>query len=148
MKSLIATACLTICLLALVVGASAQQTLNFTNLPLVNNPSPMPNGYGQLGWGNFFYVNPYGWSGAGSGYKLKPQGEDVAFVGGEYCRISGYSCVGTLTDPRGFVLVSAEIAGGFGPTALTVSAFNNGRFIGSQNYFATTEMRTLNFPSS
>ena len=52
MKSLISTVCLTFCLLALVVGASAQQTLNFANLPLVNTPSPMPNGYGQLNWGN------------------------------------------------------------------------------------------------
>ncbi|MGA2370141.1 MAG: hypothetical protein ACLPPV_24510 [Candidatus Korobacteraceae bacterium] len=148
MKSLIATACLTLCLVTLVVSASAQQTLNFSSLPLVNTPTPMPNGYGQLDWGNFFYVNPYGWSGAGSGYKLGPQGEDVAFIGGEYCRINGYTCVGTLTDSRGFVPVSAQVAGGFGPAVLTVSAYNNGNFIGSENYQLTTDISTLTFPSA
>jgi hypothetical protein len=148
MKSLIATTCLMFCLLALVVGASAQQTLNFTSLPLVNTPTPMPNAYGQLDWGNFFYVNPYEWSGAGPGYRLGPQSGDVVFVGGEYCRISGYACVGTLTDSRGFVPVSAQVAGGFGPAVLTVSAYNNGTFIGSENYQLTTDISTLTFPSS
>jgi len=148
MKPLIATACLTLCLLALVVSASAQQELNFAGLPLANNPTPMPNGYGQLDWGNFFYVNPYGWSGAGSGFKLGPKGQNVAFVGGEYCRISGYTCVGTLSDFRGFALASANVAAGFAPTAITVSAYSNGSFVGSANYFLSTEMSTLTFPSS
>ncbi len=148
MKSLIATACLTFCLMTLVVGAGAQQTLNFANLPLVNSPSPMPNGYGQLDWANFFYVNPYGWSGAGPGYQLGPQGEDVAFIGGEYCRLSGNTCFGVLSDPEGFVLVSADAAGGFGPAAITATAYNNGRYVGTANYFVTTQMRTLTFPSS
>jgi hypothetical protein len=109
MKSLIAAVALAFCLLAGVVGASAQQNLNFANLPLVNSPAPMPNGYGQLDWGNFFYVNPWGWSGAGPGYKLGPQGVDVAFIGGKYCRLSGNSCTGTLTDPLGFVAISARL---------------------------------------
>ncbi len=148
MKSLISTVGLTLCLLALVVGASAQATLNFSQLPLVDNPTPMPNGYGQLDWGNFFYVNPYGWSGAGPGYRLGPQGQDVAFVGGEFCRLSGNACFGTLSNTRGFMLVSANVAGGYGPAAITVNAYNNGSFIGTANYFVGTEMETLHFPSA
>ena len=149
MKSLISTVCLTFCLLALVVGASAQQTLNFANLPLVNTPSPMPNGYGQLNWGaNLYYVNPYGWSGAGPGFKLGPQGEDVVFVGGKDCRLVGYTCYGTLTDSLGFQLVSARVAAGFGPTTITVTAYNNGNVLGSASYPLTTQMEMLNFPAS
>src|ERR1700685_2090472 len=98
MKRFLPIACLTLCLLSLVIGAGAQEQLNFSQLPLVNTPSPMPNGYGQFDWGHFFYVNPYGWSGAGSGYQLGPQGEDVAFVGGEFCRLSGYACFGTINN--------------------------------------------------
>ncbi|HUI83025.1 MAG TPA: hypothetical protein VL240_02320 [Candidatus Binatia bacterium] len=146
MKSLISTGCLILCLLALLTGASAQQMLNFSDLPLVNIPSPMPSGYGQLDWGNFFFVNPYGWSGAGPGYQLGGQSADVAFIGGKQCRLYGYACYGTLASARGFQLVNARVAGGFGPTAITVSAYNNGTFVGLANYFVTTNMQTLIFP--
>src|SRR5580704_769111 len=101
MKSTIATSCLILCLFALLTVASAQEQLNFAQLPLINAPSPMPDGYGQLGWSNFYYVNPYGWSGAGPGYRLGPQGEDVAFVGGQDCRLNGNTCYGTLNDNLG-----------------------------------------------
>ncbi len=148
MKRVLPIACLTICLLSLAIGAGAQEQLNFSQLPVVNSPSPMPSGYGQLNWANFFYVNPYGWSDAGPGYELGPQGEDVAFVGGEICRLSGYACFGTLSDTRGFQLVSANVAGGYGATQITVTAYNNGTFLGSTQYFLTTEMRTLDFPAS
>jgi hypothetical protein len=56
--------------------------------------------------------------------------------------------VGTLSDSRGFVPGSAQVAGGFGPAVLTVSAYNNGTFIGSENYQVTTNISTLTFPSS
>jgi hypothetical protein len=147
MKSTIATGCLILCLFALLTVASAQEQLNFSQLPLINSPSPMPNGYGQLDWVNFFYVNPSGWSGAGPGYKLGPQSRDVAFVGAENCRLVDFTCFGYLTDPQGFQLISANVAGGFGPTAITVTAYNNGAFLGSAQYLLGAQMRTLNFPS-
>ena len=148
MKTLISSVCLTLCLVALVAGASAQTTLNFSNLPLVSTPSPMPNGYGRLDWGNFFYVNPFGWSGAGPGYRLGPRTGDVVFVGGRFCRLDGHACYGTLADAQGFILVSADVSAGFGPAAVTVTAYNNGTYLGTANYFLTTQMRTVNFPSS
>jgi hypothetical protein len=148
MKSLFSTSCLILCLLALTVGASAQQQLNFSNLPLVNSPALMPNGYGGLNWGNFFYVDPFEWSGAGSGYELGPQGQDVAFIGGLFCRLGGNACYGVLSSSATFELVSAQVAGGYGPAAVTASAYNNGTYVGSMNFFVGTEMRTVNFPSS
>jgi hypothetical protein len=148
MKRSISIICVTACLVILAAGANAQQQLNFANLPLVNSPSPIPSGYGQLNWGNFFYVNPYGWSGSGAGYRLGPKDEDVAFIGGESCRLSGNTCYGTLSSAGGFELVSANVAAGSNPEAIIVNAYTNGRFVGSANYFLTAEMRTLIFPSS
>jgi hypothetical protein len=148
MKRLFSTVGLTICLLALVVGASAQQTINFSNLPLVSTPSPVPSGYEQLDWGNFFYVNPYSWSEAGPGYKLGAAGHDVAFIGGLFCRLSGDTCFGTISNARGFSLVSANVAGGYAPALITVTAYNNGKYVGAQNYAVSTQMSTLKFPAS
>lgn len=137
------------CLMALAIGAAAQDQLNFSNLPLVSSPSLMPNGYGNLDWGNFFYVDPFTWSGAGSGYKLGPQGEDVAFIGGLYCRLAGgNSCTGTLSSAGGLELVSVDVAGGFGPAAVTAIAYNHGNYMGTANFFVGTSRQTLTFPSS
>jgi len=148
MKRLLGSLCLTICVFALLTSAGAQQVLNFADLPLISSPQPMPNGYGRLNWGNFFYVNPYGWSGAGPGYKLGSSRQDVAFIGGEFCRLSGNTCFGTLTDSLGFVLVSADVAGGYGPAAVTATAYTNGKFVGQVNFFVGTQMQKLLFPSS
>jgi len=136
-------------LLALAIGASAQQQVNFSQLPLISSPAPVPNGYDQLNWGNFFYVDPFTWSGAGPGYRLGPQGDDVAFIGGEYCRLGGgNTCFGTLSSSSGFELVSAEVAGGYGPAAVTAMAYKNGNYIGAVNFFVGTSMETVTFPSN
>jgi hypothetical protein len=148
MKTLVATASLTLCLLGLAIGAAAQEQLNFSQLPLLDTPAPMPNGYGQLNWDNFFYVNPATWSGAGPGYKLGTQSGDVAFVGGRNCRLVGYTCFGTISNQAGFQLVSATVAGGYGPAQITVTAYNNGAFLGSAQYFMGTQQQTLSFPQS
>jgi len=34
------------------------------------------------------------------------------------------------------------------PTAITVTAYNNGSVVGTANYFLTTQMQTLIFPQS
>ncbi len=149
MHRLIVSSCIVLCVLALLTGASAQQNLNFSSLPVVSSPSPMPTGYGQLTWGNFFYVDPWIWAGAGPGYKLDLDNKDVAFVGGEFCRIGGgNTCFATLSDSLGFMLVSARVAGGYGPAAITATAYKNGVYVGTANYFVGTAMETLTFPSS
>jgi hypothetical protein len=148
MKLVVSTGCLILCLLSLVAGAVAQEQLNFSQLPLINTPSPVPNGYGQIDWGNFYFVNPYGWSGAGSGYMLGVQGKDVGFIGSRDCRLYDRVCFGTLTDSRGFQLVSATVAAGYSPTQVTVTAYVSGTQLGSMQYFVDTGIRTLRFPSS
>ena len=141
--------------LALVLGAAAQENLSFSDLPLVSSPTLMPNGYGQLNWSNIFYVDPSQWSGAGPGYKDGPVGgilrpQDVAFVGSKVCRLAQEACFGTIggNSPISFQAVSAVVAGGFGPTNITVFAYNNGTYVGSAFYSLTTQMQTLNLPPS
>ena len=146
------------CLLALALSASAQNQINFANLPLVSTPTPMPNAYSGLNWNNIFYVDPAEWSFAGSGYKLGPTlNQDVAFVGETGCRLPpGGACYGSISVnsvPSGinsisFQPVSATVAGGFGPTDITVIAYNNGNYVGSAFYSLGGQMQTLNFPSS
>jgi len=139
------------CLLALAIGAAAQEDLNFASLPLLSTPSSMPNGYGSLNWTNIFYVDPYLWSGSGPGYKDGLTGEDVAFIGSKVCRVLQEACYGTISSnggPSSFQAVSATVAGGFGPTSITVTAYNNGNYVGSAFYSLGTSMQTLTFPAS
>lgn len=144
------------CIVVLAFGAVAQENLNFANLPLVSSPAPMPSGYGQLNWSNIYFVDPSEWAGAGPGYKDRliegrPANQDVAFVGGKVCRLLQESCFGTISSygaSTGFQAVSATVAGGFGPTQITVTAYNNGNYVGSSAYMLTTQMQVLNFPSS
>jgi len=146
-KSLILLACI----VALALGAAAQETLNFGSFPLINTPMPTPNGYGQLNWTNIFYVDPYEWSGGGSGFRQGPANKDVAFVNGEYCLPLQNSCFGIVTSQGGrtaFQPVSAVLAGGFGPTNITITAYNNGQYVGTLFYSLTASMQTVNFPAS
>jgi hypothetical protein len=137
--------------LALALAATAQEDLNFAELPLVSSPTPMPNGYGQFNWNNIFYVDPYHWSGAGSGYRDGPIGRDVAFIGGRICRAVQEACYGTITSDNPHLVfepVSATMAGGFGPTYVTATAYNSGNYVGSMSFPLGTGMRTLHFPVS
>ena len=144
------------CVLALSLGATAQQQLTFSDLPLVGTPTLMPNGYGGLNWSNIFYVDPSQWSGAGPGYKDgliegRLARQDVAFVGGKACRLLHEYCFGSISSaggPTSVQAVSAVVAGGFGTTSITVTAYNNGRYVGSSFYTLGTQMQILYFPSS
>ncbi len=137
---------LLICVLALAVGATAQEDLNFANLPQVSVRSPMPNGYGGLIWSNILFVTPSLWVGSGLGYRDGLAGRDVAFIGGRVCQLVQEACYGTISSaggPTGFQPVSATMTAGVGPksneitpgnlgqTSITVFAYNNGDFVGS-----------------
>jgi hypothetical protein len=150
------------CLLALALSASAQNQINFANLPLVKVPAPMPSNYAGFNWTNIFYVDPAEWSGAGPGYKLGSiLNRDVAFVGGASCTCCPprlvTSCNGTislntsggeLNNQLSFQAVNATVAAGFGPTSITVLAYNNGKYVGTAFYRLDGNLQTINFPSS
>ena len=143
--------------LAMVVSASAQNQISFSNLPLVGTPAPMPNGYDGFNWTNILYVDAGLWSSAGPGYKLSSTpDQDVAFVGGSSCLVPGVQggCDGSISVPSGnnnplsFQLVSAIVAGGYGPTQITVLAYNHGNYVGSAVYNLGGDLQTINFPAS
>lgn len=162
MKSVFSTACLILCLLTLVVGATAQNQVNFAGLPRVASPMPVPNGYAGFNWTNVLYVDPTEWQKAGSGYMLSPDpNQNVAFVGGVTCLIParGENCWGSISinsnsgsggvnNPLSFQLVSATVAGGFGPTSITAVAYNHGNYVGSAFYILNGQLQTINFPAS
>jgi hypothetical protein len=137
-------------LLGLAIGASAQELMNFSDLPDISSPSPMPNGYGNLNWTGFFYVDPYDWNGAGPGFKHGPIGKDVGFA--PYgCGSVG--CYASLNSSTGFELINAHAAapyanGGPGGSPLIVTAYDNGKYIGIQTFMMTTDVQELDFPPS
>lgn len=149
------------CILALALGAMAQNQINFAELPLVKVPAPMPNGYYGFNWSNIFYVDPAIWSGAGVGYKQGSiQNQDVAFVGGTACTccppMLHHSCNGTISvastgglgGPITFQAENALVAAGFSQTSITVLAYNNGSYVGTAFYTLGTGLQTINFPAS
>jgi hypothetical protein len=161
-KTMKRTIVLLACLMALTIGATAQNQFSFASLPLASSPLPVPNGYDGFNWSNFFYVDPAEWQQAGPGYKQGPNiNQDVAFIGGTTCLIpgEGENCFGSISvnssqgqggvnNPLSFQLVSATVAGGFGPTSITVVAYNNGNYVGSASYNLTGQLQTINFPAS
>lgn len=141
---------LLVVLLGLAIGASAQETVNFSDLPDISSPSPVPNGYGNLNWTGFFYVDPYNWNGAGPGFKHGPIGKDVGFT--PY-GCGTVACYASLSASNGFELVSAQGAapyatGGTGYSPLVATAYNNGKYVGTQTFMMTTDVQELDFPPS
>ncbi len=151
MKNLIATFALTLCVLTLAIGASAQQQINFSNLPLVSSPAPLPSGYASLNWSNVWYVEPSEYANAGPGYNNLLTHRDIAFIGGQHCAPLGPACFGTITSQGGttaFQAVSAIMAAGYQANRITVSAYNNGSFVGSFSFSLGTTAQLVTFPAT
>lgn len=151
MKNLLATFALTFCLLALATGATAQQQINFSDLPLVASPTPMPQGYAALNWSNMWYVDPSLYINAGPGYNNLFTHRDIAFIGGQHCAPLGPGCFGTITSQgsrTAFQAVSAVVAAGYQANRITVSAYNNGSFVGSFSFNLSTVPQAISFPAT
>ena len=139
------------CLMALAVGATAQQQINFSDLPLIATPAPIPAGYADLNWSNFWYVDPSQYGAGGPGYQNPFTHRDVAFVGGQFCGPVQPGCYGVITSLGGalrFFPSSAVMAAGYHTNQVTVLAYNQGTFVGSATYRLTTAPRIVGFPSS
>jgi len=133
--------------LGLAISASAQNHMNFAELPDVSAPTPVPNGYGSVNWTGVFYVDPFEWNGAGTGFKHAQSGpgRDVAF--------SPYACMGLIcyasissVDGKGFLLFSATAAAGYSKNPLIVLAYSHGQYVGTQTFMLTTDLQQLDFP--
>jgi hypothetical protein len=140
-------------ILALVLGAGAS-TVNFAGLPAVKTPTLLPDGYGNLDWSNFYYVDP-AWSGAGDGFRRGPESLNVAYMGDGACEKEGASCSASisfsnlgLSPKQGFTAQSAIVAAGNHAETINVSAYNNGQFLGSQQYDLSTSLQQISFPAA
>lgn len=142
--------------LALAIAAGAQGIINFGDMPDMASPSPMPNGYANFVWTGFYYVDPFQWNGAGPGFKHQEwmKGPDVVFApylcggnSGCYASLSYSPGFAPVPPPMGFHLVSATAAAGYGKGVLVVTAYLNGKYVGSQRYFMTTQVQQLDFPT-
>lgn len=150
-------------LLALAITVGAQGPVTFGDMPIVNTPTPMPDGYAGLNWRGFFYVNPYAWDQAGPGFKQMPGGtaaRDVVFAPYPYPGFTAFASLtwagGSPTAPVppgvGFQFVRAHAAAGYpttlpGGSPLVVTAYYNGKYVGSHTYMMTTSLRQLDFPT-
>jgi hypothetical protein len=139
------------CLMALAIGATAQQEVNFSTLPLVASPAPMPQGYGTFNWSNFWYVDPSEYASSGAGYNNQLTHRDVAFIGGQHCAPLGPGCFGTITSEgsrTAFQAISAVMAAGYQANQITVSAYNQGSFVGSFSFELDTSPQLVRFPAT
>ena len=95
-------------------------------------------GYHSLNWSGVLYVDPFKATGMGPGFQHAGSigGTDVAFRPG-VCGVSG--CYGSITsaDSHYFQLVNATVAAGYSGGTLTVTAYDNGTYVGSQPYSLT-----------
>jgi hypothetical protein len=141
----------TLVLAIAVSGASAQNQINFADLPLVSTATPLPSGYGGLNWANFLYVDPNQYASAGTGYNNLFTHRDVAFIGGLSCGplISGcYGVINSRGGPTAFEAVSAIMAAGYQGNQVRMLAYNNGKFVGSMTVLLGTTPHLVTFPES
>jgi hypothetical protein len=133
------------------IAANAQEQVNFADLPLIGTPAPLPGGYAELNWGNFFYVDPSLDSGAGPGFLNLLTHRDVAFIGGEFCGPVRSGCYGIISSqggPLAFEAVAAIMAAGYQANVITITAYNNGKYKGQMSYSLSTVAQSVAFPSS
>jgi hypothetical protein len=150
MNRSISIICVTACLLALAIGATGQaHQINFSDLPLIAAPAPVPGGYNGLSWGNFWYVDPALWDGAGPGYINFLTQKDVVLIGRQLCGPLRVGCYGVVNFlGTSFQPVSAIMAAGYHANRITVRAYNNGSFVGAVNYDLGTTPQLVSFPVS
>ncbi len=140
-------------ILALALAARAE-SVNFASFPAVSSPTMLPSSYSNLEWSGFYYVDAI-WNGAGIGFKQGPNALDIAYMGGGECEKAGVSCSASISSNAsaanalgGFKAESAIVAAGYHAETINVSAYNHGRFVGSQNYDLSTSLQQINFPAN
>jgi hypothetical protein len=142
---------------AVALCAGAQTYIDFHQMPVAKTPSPMPDYYPDgmnLYWDHFFYVSPGLWSGEGPGFWVDPttQHNTAVFVGGPTCPIAA-TCVGTIkvASQRSalstFTPMRIQMSAGWVPNKVTITAYNNSKFIGTTTVQLTTRPHIFTLPN-
>ena len=151
---------LTCIVAAFALCAGAQTLVDFHDMPFAYAPTPMPDNYPQsmgLYWDNFSYVTPGLWSGAGPGFWVDPSSKptDVAFAGGVLCNLT-IPCTGMIKlNPmmvapmnKTFTPISIVLSAGWQDNKVTVTAYNNGKYVGTVVWQLMTKPTTYTFPAA
>jgi hypothetical protein len=144
---------------AFALCAGAQTLIDFHDMPYVYVPTQMPDNYPQsmgLYWDNFSYVTPGLWSGAGPGFRVHPSGNsvDVAFAGGVLCNLT-VPCTGMIKmnqpsamQNKTFTPLNIALSAGWQANNVTITAYNNGTYVGTVVWRLTTTPQTFTFPAA
>jgi hypothetical protein len=162
--------------LTLAMCASAQQFVDFTQLPATSAPKAVPLGYGGLRWDAVEFVaaplypdaNLYIGAGDGvnSGRGFFTGNEAmVAFGGGPMCykkystvsgavadgKVDTHICESSISawDTSVFEVDSMTVSDGWDASGdfITISAYNSGALVGSAQYKLSTSAQKLNLKS-
>lgn len=77
--------------LAITTTVAYATVLTFDDLPVIDNNSTVPNGYGGFKWGSFGYLNSKNPIFYGSGY-------EAGLISGDYVAFNEYSYIATISD--------------------------------------------------
>ncbi|HUK73861.1 MAG TPA: hypothetical protein VLV47_00130 [Candidatus Bathyarchaeia archaeon] len=145
---------------AFALCAGAQTVIDFHDMPFAFAPSPMPDNYPTgmgLYWDNFSYVTPGLWSGEGKGFWVDPstRPNDVAFAGGPLCNLrvpctAMIKMIPMVAAPanKTFTPVTITLAAGWQDNKVTVTAYNNGTYVGTLVWQLMTKPTTYTFPAA
>jgi hypothetical protein len=124
-------------LLCLAMSAAAQNVLDFNGLPRTGAPKPIPSGYGGMNWGNFDYITE----------QLTQGLTNVAFPAFANGLGPTVETMSAVDPEQGFHLIGAAVTGPYN-TTLTLSAYNEGEYVGSQSYPLAPVLPPIRIPSS
>lgn len=143
---------------AMALCASGQTLITFSDMPSVNQPSPMPQDYPTdtyLNWENFYYVSPMQWSESGPGFFRGPDVR-VAFIGGPMCYTQPSVCHGSLRIPISpgksldfpFQPLKIWLSAGWFPNKVMVLAYNHSQYLGSVVWPLGITAQEFDFPAT
>ncbi len=114
------------------VGVAGADVLTFDNLPATTYGSPIPNGYGGLGWSNFYYLTT-------SIYPYNPSGYLNGTVSGTNVAYNAYGNAAQIISGPTFVFNSAYFTGAWNDgLQVEVQGYLNGNKIASSIFTVNT----------
>ena len=120
-------------LLSISLAASAQHVIDFNSLPRTGVPLPIPSGYAGMNWGSMDYFTQL----------LINHVGNVALPGTN----SFAQTISAVNPSQPFQLLGMSVTGIWG-TTLTIHAYNNGVFVGSQSYPLSPYLPPVRIPDA
>jgi hypothetical protein len=123
--------------LCLSLAATAQTVVDFSGLPPTGTPQAIPSGYGGMNWANFDYITEL----------LKHGTMNVAFPAFFAGPGPAVTTMAAVDSSNAFIVVGMAVSGEYN-TTLTLTAYNQGIYVGSQSYPLAPVLTPIRPPSS